>query len=109
MTASHELVWVAALLDCLPQVEVLDVQVRSSVHVVEWYPSLPGVELRVHADGWEDAGLLVEALGLPEVEDTHGCDRYRWRTWRGWCAEGSREMPVCVEVTAGEVLAESAA
>lgn len=107
MIGSHEVAWVAALLDSLPDVDVITVELRGDT----WWPEphedcVPGVVLRIHADSWADALLLVEALRLAEVEDRHAARTdsplRHWRTWRGWCAEGSRETAVTVEVTAAE-------
>jgi hypothetical protein len=108
MTGSHELVWVTAVLDSLPEVDLLTIEARCNRRWIdEGSVSVPGVDLRIHAASWVDALLLVESLRLTEVEDTHaprpaGEIAYCWRTWRGWCAEGSRETAVSVEITAGD-------
>lgn len=106
---SHELVWVAGLLECLPQVEVLDVDVRA---YADWLSDskgggslVPTVDLRVHVDGMADAQLLVEALRLREDESRlRDHDGTRWHYWTGWSADASRQAAVQVEVIAAELL-----
>lgn len=101
---SHELAWVAALLESLPPVELLDVEVASRSMWVG-NESVPSITLRVQAGDWTSGNRLADAMRLREGERRRSegtCMVLEFRSWSGWAAEGSREAAVWVEITAGE-------
>lgn len=110
-TSSHEVAWVATLLEDLPEVDVLRLSVDSDLLDVgpENRQRLVVVNLDIHAGGWTDAILLAKALRLHETNGRRTESYYGvsvWRTWSGWAAEASHEIPVRVEVTAAELEAD---
>lgn len=113
---SHDLVWAVALLECVPSVEVLSIGVRRGrLYDVDGTNGrdVDTIDVDVHAESWSEALRLVQALGLREdtdaarVTESSNGGSMGFRTWRGWAAEGSHELPVCVEVTAAEVVPAS--
>jgi hypothetical protein len=114
---SYELVWVATLLECLPQVDLDRITITAGP---QWVvnaqtgelASVPGLTLAIQAETWAAAELLVEALSLSEGERKDRDDGYgiiAFRTWHGWVAEASHEAAVWVEVTAGQRMWEAVA
>lgn len=104
--SSHEVAWVATVLEDLPDVDVLSVRVESaSIEVGPDRTYVPAMELDIHADGWGDAIVLAKALHLHEIGGRKTESEYGvsvWRTWAGWATEGSHEVPVRVVITAAE-------
>lgn len=111
---THELMWAADVLGCLPNVDALNVSVGYDVmpdyNVRDSFESVRQINLRVHAGSWSAAALLAEALGLAEVEGHESLSTVRdgrqvFRQWQGWAVEGSREAPCWVEIFGAEFVA----
>jgi hypothetical protein len=103
-----QMVWAVTLLDYCPDVDVLSVR----VHMDPWMG--PGglvdvAEVGVHVRGWENAARLAATLRLAEgagrTSERFDGAALGWRTWSGWVPDGSRDLPVRVEVIASEVIA----
>ncbi|TQL70076.1 hypothetical protein FB381_4002 [Nocardioides albertanoniae] len=101
---SHELAWAVGLLECVPQVEVTELEALDG-HVDVQGVSVAVVDVRVTVADAASAQVLAESLILPEwlcpgvdlvVEDR------RLRIWQGWVPEGSHEVPVSIEVATWE-------
>ena len=101
---SHDLVWAAALLECLPQVDLDELHVEASAIWVDT-TCVPVITLTIHAAGIACGRLLADALGLHEGDATDCEDGYgliALHHWSGWVAEASRDAAVWVELAAGE-------
>ena len=102
--ASHEAAWVVELLILHPEIEVMSLELRpDSMRIGE--DVIPVVNLRIHAATLLDAGALVTAMHLADVENhpIHDLDPDRiWYSFAGWAHEGSRATACRVEVITAE-------
>lgn len=110
--AMRDVMRIAALLDRCGETSVLTVDFFHTT----WYvgdgpfrPSVPALEVRVHAATWADAEAVAAAYDLMEVDSERarfelngGPTSGVWREWRGWLPSASRNHAVSVEVAASE-------
>jgi hypothetical protein len=103
--STHEVAWVIALLDDLPNVDVLEVKATpDTLRVGD--TRVRALDVSIHAATWEDAVQLATTMSLREIDGhyTEGVyGRSVWRNWAGWAPLASFEQPVQVTVTAAEL------
>jgi hypothetical protein len=105
-----QMVWAVSVLDYCPNVQVLGM----SIDADPWVRPDGRVyvaEVHVHVGGWTDAKRVAGVLRLTETEgrtsEGYSGMVMGWRKWSGWVPDGSRDLPVRVEVTAAEVIADA--